>query len=420
MTDIYRDGVVVIGAGVAGLAASRCLRAAGVPTTLIEALSRIGGRAVTADVCGEPFDLGATWLHDADRNPLVDLSDIPLIDSDALRTERVTVAGRLASPEELAAYEAAWSGVDAVVAPALGGPDTSLEAALAAMAGDPWEPLITLWEGATIAAVDADRLGLQDWWRNRLDGPNRVPPEGVGAFVARLLATEAILSCAAERIDWSGPWVRIGTAQGVIRGAAAIVTVSTGVLAAGRMRFDPELPLAVQRAIHGLPMGLLTKIALPGNDRLGLAADTLLVDREGAMTFNAWPFGRSHIAGFVGGRRAWGVADDPAAMEALAREELRRMLGGTALRGIGSAAHISAWGTDAAFLGAYAYAGPGDADERGVLAAAFPGERLVFAGEAARTDGLAGTVGGAYLSGVEAARRLLALRPGGGLHPPYR
>lgn len=96
------------------------------------------------------------------------------------------------------------------------------------------------------------------------------------------------------------------------------------------------------------------------------------------------------------------------------------MLGGTALRGIGSAAHISAWGTDAAFLGAYAYAGPGDADERGVLAAAFPGERLVFAGEAARTDGLAGTVGGAYLSGVEAARRLLALRPGGGLHPPYR
>jgi hypothetical protein len=38
-----------------------------------------------------------------------------------------------------------------------------------------------------------------------------------------------------------------------------------------------------------------------------------------------------------------------------------------------------------------------------VLAEPLAGGRLVFAGEATRTDGLAGTVGGAYLSGIEAA-----------------
>ena len=64
-------------------------------------------------------------------------------------------------------------------------------------------------------------------------------------------------------------------------------------------------------------------------------------------------------------------------------------------------------GTDPWSLGAYAYAPPGQAGQRGALAEAFPGERLLFAGEACRTDGLAGTVGGAYLSGQDAATRLI-------------
>jgi monoamine oxidase len=43
------------------------------------------------------------------------------------------------------------------------------------------------------------------------------------------------------------------------------------------------------------------------------------------------------------------------------------------------------------------------------LEAAFPAERLLFAGEACRSDGLAGTVGGAFLSGEQAATRLMQL-----------
>jgi monoamine oxidase len=414
--DALREaGVVVVGAGVAGLAAARTLRGCGVPVTLIDAMPRIGGRAATALVGGEPFDLGATWLHDAQRNPLVALAGPgELVDTDSLRRERTTISGRVATPAEQAALDAAWERLDAIVAPALLGPDTSLAAAMAPMADDApwsfWAPLIALWEGATIAAVDADQLGLQDWWRNRLDGANRVPAEGVGAFVARVLATPATLSCPATRIEWGGPGVAVETPRGRIAAAAAIVTVSTGVLAAGRIRFDPPLPVPLQTAIGALPMGLLSKIALPTDSRLGLEPGTVLVDRDGGMTFNAFPLGRGHLAGFVGGRRAWALADDPAGFEAFARAELGRMLGPQALADVRGAAAVSDWGTNPAFLGGYAYAGPGDADQRGVLADGFPGERLVFAGEATRTDGLAGTVGGAYLSGVAAAERLLGGR----------
>jgi monoamine oxidase len=150
---------------------------------------------------------------------------------------------------------------------------------------------------------------------------------------------------------------------------------------------------------------LLTKVGLPSaGPPPELGPDNLLLDRNGHMVFNAWPQGRPYMSGFVGGRLAWEVARDKAAAEALARSELARTLGGSARLEAGAV--VTEWGTDALSLGAYAFARPGDADQRGVLADAFPGERLLFAGEATRMDGLAGTVGGAFLSGEDAADRL--------------
>ena len=413
MTPLRDAGVVVVGAGVSGLAAARHLRAQGVPVTLIEAADRIGGRAYTVPFAGAPFDHGAAWLHDAERNPLAAMAgpEDRLLASDDMRHERVSVAGRPATADEEAAYHGAWDALDTAVAPALAGPDTTLAAAMAPLRDDPrfapWAGLVALWEGAIIAAADADALGLQDWRRNRLDGSNRVPPEGVGAFVARKLGTEVRLGVRALRVGWGGPGVVVDTTAGMIRAGAAVVTVSTGVLAAGGLRFDPALPAPVAEAVGALPMGLLSKVVFPAPPgQWGIGPDTVLVDRDGRMSFQAWPQGRPHVIGYMGGRLAWEVAPDPAAAEALARAELRRMVGTGALHTLGPAL-ATGWGTDPLTLGAYAYAGPGGADARGVLAGAALAERVVFAGEATRTDGLAGTVGGAFLSGVDAAERLL-------------
>ena len=406
---LIEDGVVVIGAGVAGLAAARRLRSAGITVTLVEAGSQIGGRARTVAFNGAPFDLGATWLHAAQRNPLVALAtpEDHLRNSDIARTERITIGGRPATSAEHAGYTAAWDGLDAVVAPALAGPDISLRAAMAPMDDDPvigpWAETIALWEGAIIAAADADALSLRDWHRNALDGPNLQPRDGVGAFIARRLATPATLDTAVHAIDWSGPGLRVETARGSIRAGAAIVTVSTGVLAAGTIRFTPALPPDIEAAIAKLPMGLLSKIALAAEPA---GTDLLLLDRDRPITFNAWPDRHPYITGFIGGRLAWSLAGDPDAATDFARTTLRDMAGiatpGDAL--------LSDWGTDPLSLGAYAYAGPGDSGARDTLAAAFPADRLIFAGEAVCTDGLAGTVGGAYLNGLAAADRLLGAK----------
>lgn len=65
-----RPDVVVIGAGSAGLAAARTLMDHGVPTLVVEAWDRIGGRAWTeTDTFGVPYDRGCHWLHEASLNP---------------------------------------------------------------------------------------------------------------------------------------------------------------------------------------------------------------------------------------------------------------------------------------------------------------------------------------------------------------
>jgi len=422
MSGPLRDGgVVIVGAGVAGLAAATYLRRRNIPVTLLEASGRIGGRAFTshpAALGGSAFDHGASWLHAAQRNPLVALADPAqdtLTNSDEARSERLFVDGRPADAAEQSAYEAAWDRLDEVVAPALapGQPDRSLADAMASMRDDPWAATVALWEGAIIAAADADALSVRDWRQNQLDGPNLSVCGGLGSFVVRRLATDVDLGTPVTAIAWDcAAGVRIETARGTIRAAACIVTVSTGVLASGAIRFTPALPHPVQAAIAGLPMGLLSKVALraAGPDRFGLPSNTGLVGQAGTggsnMAFIAWPQGMDHIIGFVGGRAAWAVAADPAAAEALARAGLRGVLGSAAAR-MADSAVVTGWGTDPFTLGSYAYAPPGQAGMRRQLAAAFPAERLLFAGEACRTDGLAGTVGGAFLSGEEAAARLM-------------
>ncbi|MGL4650735.1 MAG: FAD-dependent oxidoreductase, partial [Caldilineaceae bacterium] len=62
--------VIVVGAGIAGLVTARILRDSGFKVTLLEARERIGGRLWTNTDLGVPIDLGASWVHGADSNPL--------------------------------------------------------------------------------------------------------------------------------------------------------------------------------------------------------------------------------------------------------------------------------------------------------------------------------------------------------------
>ena len=160
-------------------------------------------------------------------------------------------------------------------------------------------------------------------------------------------------------------------------------------------------------------MGLLSRVALraKGADRLGLSAGShafrqVVKLNDPFMSFITWPRGEDHVVGFFGGDAAWALAEDPHAATDFARSEWRALFGGAADKIFRDESFTTDWGTDPFNLGAYSYARPGGAGARAVLAAPVS-ERLVFAGEACRTDGTAGTVGGSVLDGRRAASLLL-------------
>uniref|UniRef100_UPI0018DFB439 FAD-dependent oxidoreductase n=1 Tax=Neoroseomonas rubea TaxID=2748666 RepID=UPI0018DFB439 len=121
--------VLVIGAGCAGIAAARTLSARGRSCLVLEGGPRLGGRAFTESASlGLPFDHGASWLHQADDNPLTPLAralGTEMLDHDTLRDRRLFADGRLATREDRAAFAAAedafWAAIAAAAAD--GGPD---------------------------------------------------------------------------------------------------------------------------------------------------------------------------------------------------------------------------------------------------------------------------------------------------------
>jgi monoamine oxidase len=98
--------------------------------------------------------------------------------------------------------------------------------------------------------------------------------------------------------------------------------------------------------------------------------------------------------------------EGPAAAEALVRAEIAARLGSRAPEAFRPGALVSAWRSDPWSRGVYSHARVGAAAARAVLAGPLADGRLCLAGEACH-DGLAGTVGGAWLSGVTAARHAL-------------
>ncbi len=423
--------VAVVGAGAAGIAAARALHEAGLGCVVLEASGRLGGRAYTDTISLDaPFDQGASWLHDAERNPLTPIArqqGFTLYEEPARRRRDILlVDGRPATREEQAAHDAAASAWEAAAErrAAQGGPDIPL--AEAVPRGGPWDATVAHWFGAVISGVEAERDSLHDYVATALSGQNPQVREGLGTLVARQaegLPVALRAPVEAVRTDGPGGSVSLDGPRGRVRARGCIVTVSTGVLAANAIRFDPPLPPEVDGAIAGLPQGLLSKIALraAGPDRLDLPEFGRLGRRvehgnDRPASWLLWPFGRDHAIGFIGGEAAWELArEGPAAADAFARAELARYVGAARVeRAFRPGAVATRWAEDPLFRGAYSHARVGHAGARAVLRdAAVAGGRLRFAGEACH-ERYAGTVGGAWESGARAARAMvetLGVRP---------
>lgn len=407
--------IVVVGAGSAGLAAARALIDAGRSVVVVEARDRIGGRAFTDTATfGMPFDAGCSWTYAGKRHPYRRMArawGYHLLSQDR-EDGAVRIGDRDASKAELALYHDAWTALhDALRREGQAGNDVS--AGSVSPRHLPWVAMCEAWAGPMEMGMDLDDVSCLDWWRLDSAEPRGIA-EGFGALVAQFGRDIPVqLNTPVSRIRWDGPGVTVETATGSIAAKAVIVTVSTGVLGAGTIRFDPPLPAWKQQAIADVPMGLLVKVplrfrgtrfGLPANGWLSYPAET----RE-VCYFHTWPADHDLLVGFMGGRFAWeiGAAGEAAAVD-FALGELRKLLGGAVDRAFVKGA-LTPWASDPWSRGAYASARPGRAAQRARLAEPVGG-RIHFAGEAV-AGRFAQTCDGAFLSGQAVAGELASRLP---------
>jgi monoamine oxidase len=403
--------VAIIGGGAAGIGAARRLHDAGVPCLIIEARSRLGGRAWTStEREGFALDLGCGWLHSAERNPWTRIAECQgrRIDRTPPPWMRLSLNNGFPHDEQRAFVAAQHAFYERLEETGEREPDRPASALLEP--GNRWNNLM----GAVatyVTGAEPDQVSIIDFARYEDDGVNWRVVEGLGTTVAAHAAGVAtVLGCTVACIDHSGTRLAIETARGTITADRAIVTVPSALLAQEALRFRPALPDKIEAAA-GLPLGLADKLFLSLAQPEEFPPDSRLfgrTDRTATATYHLRPFGRPLIECYFGGRNAADLElGGQAAFFEFARTELIGLLGTAFAPRIAPIA-LHGWRSDPFARGSYSFALPGKADGRAVLATPVD-ERLFFAGEACSRHDFS-TAHGALVTGLAAADAVIAAR----------
>jgi monoamine oxidase len=407
--------VAIIGAGAAGIAAARKVTAAGRRFALIEASESIGGRCVTESrTFGIPYDRGAHWIHMPDINPVAKLGQriAGLEIYPAAPGQKLRIGKRNAREGEMEDYLATIVRANRAIQDASRGKaDISCMQALPKDLGD-WRPAVEFVLGPFGCGKNLDEISAIDFARSAERDVDSFCRQGFGALLARLAEGIPVqVNTPVTRMTSTRSSVEIETTRGRINARAAIVTVSTGVLAANKIKFSPELPKRQLEALAKLTLGAYDHVALElkGNP-LQLQKDDLVFEKAaGARTaallgnVSGTPLCLVDVAGKFG--RDLSQAGE-AAMVEFATGWLAELYGADVKKAIGKT-HATRWANEPWALGAFSAAAPGGQPGRKVLMEPVR-ERLFFAGEAVH-ETLWGTVGGAWESGERAADAALKL-----------
>jgi monoamine oxidase len=412
--------VVVIGAGISGLAAARTLAEKGVRVSLIEARDRVGGRIYTLPAADGslPLELGAEFIHGL-PSELIDLVDEAGLTRFELEGDtRCYRDGKLGSCENQPGLEPLFDELGHLKPlPA----DLSFNE-FAAQRG--FLPETLAWATNYIEgfnAADARRISIfalakQQAAEDAISGDRmfRVV-EGyaeVPAFLLRrFLAAGGQFSSSApvRSIAWRRGWVEV-VADRVFHADAAIITLPLGVLQAKTVGFLPE-PVEILAAADRLVMGSAARVIYQFDNRLWPEGLSFLLAPD-AIPPTWWttrPRPSFTLTGWVGGRKASQL--DVATLPETGLATLAGLLGCSL-----DQVHKQLirwrqhdWQVDIHSLGAYSYVPRGAIHASDELSVPVEGT-LFFAGEHTDTTGHWGTVHGALRSGYRAAEQLLAGR----------
>lgn len=437
--------VIVVGAGIAGLAAAQRLKAAGFEVVVLEARDRIGGRVHTStNPSGTTVELGATWIHgnQTDFESLVAGMSLATVNSDFRKMTYFRTNGLPTVITQAIWNDLKYRLVDAVSWNSVFHGRRSMQTVvdIHAATGGFGSYSSGLIANFTTAALDTEFANTaskipaeaalelvpnygdaQAWdaFMSSSEGDNTAFPGGFSQVATQLAAGLDIrLSEPVSSIDYSGAQALVATSAAVHTAAHVIVTVPIGVLKANTILFTPALPTAKAGAISRLGSGLLNKCFLefPAGtqfwpaDRAVLGTSSPVRGAFSTFLNMQHVTGKPVLMGWLVGDAALereGWTDAQIAAEAMVR--LRATVSAAAPDPI--SVKVTRWGQDPYARGAYSTCNmQTKLGDRALLRAPVASNKLCFAGEATLDTGFA-QVPGAYASGKREADRLIALYP---------
>ena len=416
--------VIVLGAGLAGLAAAQTLAAAGVSVVILEARDRLGGRIVTDRSWGIPLDLGAGWVHGSDNNPLMGI--VKQSQSTPFVTEDDSVwvynhRGKRISDRLLDEGEEQYENLldDVLDLAEARGKDLSILDALMELDPDLLDDPLMVYQLSAYLEFDLggtiETLSARYWDSDEVfDGEDVVLREGFDRLITTLAqGLEVHFQQIVTQVNFTDTGITIVTNQGEWHGERVICTLPLGVLQSGDVQFSPTLPKTITQAWQAVRMGRINRVCLEF-DSVFWDRDThyfgYFAPEKGQYPYflNLYPpYQFPGLVAFAVGSYAQQMEQQTdETIVAEVREHLKTMWG----RSIPEPrrVQITRWGSDPFAKGSYSYmavgAKPKDFKQMGLPV----NDRLFFAGEHTSAD-YRGTAHGAYLSGVEAAEAVLDL-----------
>lgn len=412
--------VIVVGAGISGLAAAKKLKENGFNVIVLEAQSKVGGRLKTNRSLGVAFDEGASWIHGTAGNPITSLAQQAGMNTAFTDDESILaydLGGVLHSDSNFSDTEDKFYTVLETLKNN-GSSTKSFETVFNELYPTYCNDRLWKFFLSTYLTFDTGDLNmLSSLLYNEgeeFGGEERISVNGYDTIPSYLaIGLNIQLNQKVTKIDYSNTKILVSHNGTVTEADYVLVTVPLGVLKANKIDFVPSLPNTKQNAIQKVGVNCVNKFLLTWETAFWDDEQYICYTPDIKDKFNYFVNVKKYQP-TVNALMTFAYADKARQTENMTDqqiiEEIMTHLRDIYGNNIPYPKNIlrTKWQTNEYSYGSYSYTAVGTEMRHFDDLAEEIDDKIFFAGEHTEIDYFS-TAHGAYLSGIREADKIIAL-----------